>query len=113
MQIIRTIVWVAITALLIAFIAMNWVKAPVNFWPMDDGNYLHFEWPVGIIALAFFMIGLLPTWLLSKAGKWRLTRRINALENTVKANAPPLPPIATSSQLEAASVATAIASPTP
>jgi lipopolysaccharide assembly protein A len=100
MQVIRTIVWVVITALLIAFIAMNWVKAPVNFWPMGDNGYLHFDWPVGFIALVFFLLGLLPMWLLSKAGKWRLTRRINVLENTVKANAP-APPIATSSQLEA------------
>ena len=39
------------------------------------------------------------------AGKWRLTRRINALEAAVRnAVAPePVPPLATSTQLEAAS----------
>jgi lipopolysaccharide assembly protein A len=100
-QIVRTIVWAALTAALVAFIAMNWNAAPVNFWPLEQG-YLHFEWPVGLIALVFFLLGMLPMWLLSKAGKWRLTRRINALENTVKANTPAAP-IATSSQLEAVS----------
>ena len=72
MQIVRTIVWIVITAILVAFIAMNWDHAPVNFWPTGDG-YLHLEWPVGLIALVFFLLGLLPMWLLHRAGRWRLT----------------------------------------
>ncbi|MBU6266198.1 MAG: DUF1049 domain-containing protein [Sphingomonadales bacterium] len=84
MQVIRTIFWVVITALLVAFIAMNWAPADVNFWPLDKG-YLHFQWPVGIIALAFFLLGMMPTWLLAKAARWRLHRRISVLENTVRA----------------------------
>lgn len=93
MQVIRTIMWVVVTAALVAFMAMNWNPAAVNFWPLEQG-YLHFEWPVGIIALVFFLLGMLPTWLLSKASKWRLTRRIDALENSVRATATP-PPTAT------------------
>ena len=102
MQIVRTVVWVLITIILVAFIAINWEKVPVNFWPLDNGTYLHFEWPVGIVALVFFGLGILPTWLLAKTAKWRLNRRINALENSVKANAAP-PPLATTTQLEMAS----------
>jgi lipopolysaccharide assembly protein A len=102
MAIIRTIVWVLITAALVAFMAMNWNPAQVNFWPLSDGLYLHFNWPVGVIALVFFLLGLLPTWLLAKAGKWRLTRKITALERTVQATT--APPIATSSQLDARSM---------
>ena len=87
MNIIRTLVWIAITALLVAFIAMNWNKAPVNFWPIDAGSdhggYLHFDWPVGFIALVFFALGLLPMWLLHRAQRWRLTRRIATLENSL------------------------------
>ena len=93
MQVIRTIVWVLLTAVLVAFIAMNWNPAPVNFWPLDKG-YLHFEWPVGLIALMFFLLGLVPMWLLAKAGRWRLSRRIAALENSVRATelTPAVPP---------------------
>ena len=98
MQLVRTFVWIVITALLVAFVAMNWVRAPVNIWPVQEG-YLHFEWPVGVIAILFFLLGLIPMWLLSKAGKWRLNRRISSLENTMRASAPP-PPLATSTQLE-------------
>lgn len=83
MQIIRTIFWVIVTALLVAFIAMNWTKVPVNIWPLDGGNYLHLEWPVGILALVFFLLGALPMWIVHRAGRWRLNRRIHSLENTV------------------------------
>jgi len=93
MQIVRTIIWIVITAILVSFIAMNWDKAPVNFWPLEGDNYLHFEWPVGVIALFFFLLGLLPTWLLHRAAKWRLGRRIGALENSLRvaASVAPIP----------------------
>ncbi len=82
MNIIRTVVWVTITAFLVAFVAMNWGKAPVNFWPIENG-YLHFDWPVGFIALVFFALGLLPMCLLHRALNWRLTRRISTLESSL------------------------------
>jgi len=88
MQIIRTIFWVILTAVLVAFIAMNWTRVPVNIWPLEAGNYLHFEWPVGVIALIFFLLGALPMWLVHRAGAWRLKRRIHSLESTVLASAP-------------------------
>ncbi len=88
MHIIRTIVWIAITAALVAFVAMNWEPAPVNFWPLENGAYLHLQWPVGVIAIFFFAAGALPMWLLSKAGRWRMSRRMMALENSVRAGTP-------------------------
>ncbi|MCB2075599.1 MAG: LapA family protein [Novosphingobium sp.] len=90
MQIARTVVWIVITAILVSFIAMNWERAPVNFWPLED-SYLRFEWPVGVIALLFFLLGLVPMWLLHRAGRWRLNRRISALENSVRATAAAAP----------------------
>ena len=95
MQVIRTVIWILVTIVLVAFIAMNWHKAPVNFWPLTE-DYLHFEWPVGVIALIFFLLGLLPAWLLHRATRWRLNRRIASLENNLRlVSAPPvdeLPP---------------------
>lgn len=86
MQVIRTILWISLTAILVAFIAMNWTKVSVNLWPLDGGNYVHFEWPVGIVALVFFLLGAAPTWLALRAGQWRLKRRIHSLENTLLAS---------------------------
>ena len=98
MQVIRTTVWIVTTAILVAFIAMNWERAPVNFWPLED-DYLRFEWPVGIIALFFYLLGLVPMWLLHRAGRWRLNRRISALENSVRIAAT-VAPVADSPQTE-------------
>lgn len=100
MQIVRTIVWIVITAILVSFIAMNLERAPVNFWPLEGDNYLHFEWPVGVIALFFFLLGLLPTWLLHRAAKWRLGRRIGALENSLRVAATVAPVSAESEEGE-------------
>jgi uncharacterized integral membrane protein len=82
MQVVRTLVWVLVTAVLVAFVAMNWTKAPVNLWPLDQG-YLYVNWPVGLIALVFFALGLVPAWLLHRITRWRLKRRIGQLESTV------------------------------
>lgn len=89
MQIIRTVAWIALTAILVAFIAMNWTKVPVNLWPLDDGNYLHFEWPVGFVALLFFLAGMVPPWLYLRAVRWRMGRRIASLENSLRASSMP------------------------
>lgn len=99
MQLIRTIVWVVITALLVGFMAMNLEPVALNFWPLSD-RYLHLNWPVGLIALVFFLLGLLPMWLIGLIGRWHYKRRISALENSVRAVT--APPLATSTQLDAA-----------
>jgi len=98
-QIIRTLIWIVITIVLVAFIAMNWERAPVNIWPLESG-YLYFQWPVGVIAPVFFLLGFVPMWLFHRAGKWAWKRRVNALEHSVRTTAA-APPIATSTQLEA------------
>jgi uncharacterized integral membrane protein len=89
MNVIRTITWILVTAVLVAFIAMNWTTVPVNFWPLQDGNYLHFEWPVGVVALAFFVLGMAPVWLYLRAVRWRLSRRIETLERSLQASSMP------------------------
>ncbi|NBC35894.1 LapA family protein [Novosphingobium sp. FSY-8] len=99
MDIIRTIIWVLIAVVVSAFVAMNWQLASVNVWPLDSG-YLHLDWPVGFVALAFFLAGLVPMWIRAKAIGWRLKRRIATLENTIRASTP-TPPLATKTQLDA------------
>ena len=97
MQVVRTIVWVLLLIVLLLFSLNNWNPVAVKIW---EGLILQTKLPA--LVLVAFLLGLLPMWLLSKAGKWRLTRRINALENSVRANTPS-PPVATATQLEAAS----------
>ena len=104
MQLIRTLLLLLIAIALTAFIAINWTPVVrVNFWPTADG-YAGFDWPVGFVALFFFLLGMVPMWLLHKGAAWRLKRRIGSLENSLKANSFDSPSaIATTTQLDAAS----------
>lgn len=102
MQVVRTLLWIVLTAILVAFIAMNWARAPVNFWPVE-GGYLHFEWPVGVIALVFFLLGLLPMYFVYRTTRWRLARRVAGLESGLRAAS--RPPLVTATQLDAEAAA--------
>ena len=93
MHVIRTAILVVLLVILLLFSLNNWNPVEVKIW---DGLLLETRLPV-LVAISF-LLGLVPMWLLSKAGRWRLTRRINALENTMRAAAAPL--LATSTQLE-------------
>lgn len=98
MQIVRTIVWVVLIIALLLFSINNWETVDVKIW---EGLILETKKPVLVITA--FLLGLLPMWLLHKGAKWRFNRRISALENSVKAaSVTPVPPIATTSQLDAA-----------
>ncbi|GGZ02181.1 LapA family protein [Novosphingobium colocasiae] len=109
MQVIRTIGWVVLTAILVGFLVMNWGPGvPVNFWIKPSGEAGGFLWPVGVVALAFLLLGAVPMWLYQRALRWRLTRRISSLENSLRAlsmpatDAPVVPtdPVATQTPLE-------------
>lgn len=88
MKYVRTVAWMILTAFVAIFLAMNWGDpVDVRIWPSTDGNNFLFEWPVGIVALVFFLLGLIPTWLYHRGMRWRLERRISALETAARSNA--------------------------
>jgi lipopolysaccharide assembly protein A len=97
MQIVRTVVWVVLVIALALFSLNNWHPVEIKIW---EGLILETKLPA--LVFVSFLLGLVPMWTLSKAGRWRLNRRINALENTVRATATP-PLTGTSTQLDAAS----------
>lgn len=103
MQMIRTLLLLLIAIALTAFVAINWETVPVRFWPAGQGEYLKFDWPIGFVALFFFVLGMVPMWLIHKGAAWRLKRRIGTLENSLKATSvDPAPSFPTSTQLDAA-----------
>lgn len=85
MQVFRTVLWIVLTIFVGLFVAMNVHKAPVNFWPLGEGKQAHLDWPVGFTALFFFFLGMVPTWLMLRTTRWRLKRRIQALEDSIRA----------------------------
>lgn len=82
MQIVRTIVWVLLLVGLLAFSFFNWKPVEVTIW-----TNLILETKIPALVIVSFLLGLIPTWLFLRGTKWRLTRRIKALENNVRSAA--------------------------
>ncbi|MCB2085081.1 MAG: LapA family protein [Sphingomonadaceae bacterium] len=87
MQIVRRLLWALLALVIVAFVVINWgERHDVIIWPSDTNRSLLFEWPVGFIALVFFLLGAVPTWLFHRGVRWQMNRRIKSLENAIKAN---------------------------
>lgn len=86
MQIVRTISWILVTVFVAVFVLINYGEPHrVKIWPSADP--VGFDWPVGIIALVFWLLGVVPFWIYHRGVKWSLNRRIRSLENSIKSNA--------------------------
>lgn len=87
MQILRTLGWVLLTAFVVAFVMLNYGdKYDVIIWPTSN-DALVFNWPVGVIALVFWLLGVVPMWIYNRSVRWSLERRIRTLENSIKSSA--------------------------
>lgn len=102
MQFVRTLFWVLILVVMIIFTAFNWKPVEVQIW-----TNMVLETKIPALVIVAFLLGLVPTWLLHRGTKWRLNRRIAALESAsrhhsssvrtvdqgpVDASSPPPPP---------------------
>lgn len=79
MQIIRTLVWVLILVILLVFTAFNWRPVEVTIWTNTV-----LETKIPALAITAFLLGLVPMWLIHRGTKWRLERRIAALESAAR-----------------------------
>lgn len=93
MQVIRTVVWVVLLIALLLFSINNWIPVQVTIW---ENLFWHTKLPA--LVLGSFLLGLVPMWLLHLAGRWRMKRRISALEAVARQPSAAL----TSTQLDAA-----------
>lgn len=75
MQFLRTIFWVVIAVLLVVFSINNWTSITINLW---SGLLLQTYLPVAIFVA--FLLGLVPYFLLHRATKWSLQRKLMQVE---------------------------------
>jgi uncharacterized integral membrane protein len=80
MQFIRTAIAVIAAIVLLIFSVNNWTPVQVRIW-----DALVFDTKLPALVVVSFLAGLVPMWLIAKAGRWRLKRRIQTLENAVLA----------------------------
>ena len=80
MQFIRTAIAGLAAIILLIFSVNNWTPIQVRVW-----DSLMFDTKLPALVVVAFLAGLVPMWLVAKAGRWRLKRRIQTLENAVLA----------------------------
>lgn len=75
MQFLRTIFWVVIAVVLVVFSISNWTAVTITLW---SGLLLETYLPIPIFAA--FLLGLTPYFILHRATKWSLQRKLNQTE---------------------------------
>lgn len=84
MQFLKTLFWVLLAVVLALFGSRNWSDVNLNLW-----GDIQADIKIPILLLFVFVLGFLPTWLIMRARIWSLNRRIEALDRTRAAAAPP------------------------
>lgn len=79
MKILRTILWVLAALGFLIFAIYNWSPVEITLW-----QNLVMETKLPVLALLAFALGFLPLWAYHQSVKWGMSRRIRALENSLK-----------------------------
>jgi uncharacterized integral membrane protein len=106
MQFIKILFWVLLLVATFIFWWTNEARAS-----LDLGAAV-VEARVSTFVVGAFLLGFLPTWLLLRGSKWRLSRRIKTLEDAAKPASAPTP-TASRAPVPATSAPTATADPAP
>tara|TARA_R110000772_G_scaffold110031_4_gene213458 strand:+ start:426 stop:839 length:414 start_codon:yes stop_codon:yes gene_type:complete len=85
MQFIKTLFWVILAVVLVVFSANNWSPTSVLVW-----ENIRIDTKLPVLVIGAFLLGFVPLWLIHRASKWRLGRRIKTLETAVRPAAPPM-----------------------
>jgi uncharacterized integral membrane protein len=77
MQFLKTLFWVLIAVVVVLFASRNWTDVTINLWGtlLADIN-------LPLLLLIFFLLGMIPIWLIMRARLWASQRRVEALERT-------------------------------
>ncbi len=78
MQFLKTLFWVILAVVAVVFAFNNWTVVALSLW---GGMVVEAKLPV--LLLLAFLTGLLPTWLVLQARRWRLRRRLDAAERAL------------------------------
>lgn len=75
MQFIKTLFWVILAVILVVFAVNNWSPTSVLIW-----EEIRIDTKLPVLVIGAFLLGFVPLWLIHRASKWRLSRRIKTLE---------------------------------
>ncbi|MBV2147119.1 LapA family protein [Sphingobium sp. AS12] len=87
MQFLRTAFWVVVAVALAFFCMANYVPVTVRLW----GDMV-METKLPVLLIGAFLLGALPFWIMARATRWRLKRRLDSAERALAVTATATPP---------------------
>jgi len=78
MQFLRTLFWVVVAVVAVVFSIRNWTPVVVHLWGGLDADV-----KLPVLLAIFFLIGFLPWFVLHKATRWQLKKRLEAVQRTL------------------------------
>jgi lipopolysaccharide assembly protein A len=87
MQFLKTLFWVVIAVLAVIFSYNNWMPVTITLW---SGVLLDTRLPV--LLLATFLLGLVPYFILHRATRWSMRRKLENAERALAETRMPASP---------------------
>lgn len=79
MQFLKTLFWVIIAVAAVVFSYRNWTPTTVHLW-----GGLEADTKLPVLMLIAFLVGFLPWFILHKATRWQLKRRLEAAQRALE-----------------------------
>jgi putative membrane protein len=98
MQFLRTLFWVVVAVIAVIFSVRNWTPVTIHLWGGIDADV-----KLPVMLAAAFALGLVPMFIVYRATRWRLKRRLETVERALAISLPTASPPA-SPLLEPATV---------
>lgn len=89
MQFLRTAFWVVVALALAFFCMANYVPVTVRLW----GDMV-METKLPVLLIGAFLLGALPFWVMARATRWRMRRRLDSTERALVAATASAAPVA-------------------
>ena len=78
MQFLKTLFWVILAVITIIFSFNNWTAVTITLW---DGLLIDTRLP--LLLIGAFLIGIVPYFILHRATRWSLQRKLTNVERTL------------------------------
>lgn len=91
MQFLRTLFWVVVAVAGVVFAFRNWTPVTVNLW-----GGLQADAKLPVLLFGAFLLGLLPPYVLHRATRWRMKRKLDLAERQIaelRSAEAPFPPM--------------------
>lgn len=92
MQFLKTAFWVVLAVAVALFCKANYVPVTVKLW-----GELVMETKLPVLIVGAFLLGALPFWIVARATRWRMKKKLLSTERALASAtaAPPPPPAVT------------------